>query len=170
MEVEITNLKEIQAKLEAVARKIRDDENNPVARAGLLIERQAKINASGRPGPKVQTDRLRSSIVTEMSADHQSATVGANVEYAPYVEFGHAQEVGRFIPIQGFTRLKESVLINGKRKTAYAAIGGFRLVNPFAPAYPFLYPAVEQVQANGDLDGMFATWATELEAEWGGTG
>lgn len=46
--------------------------------------------------------------------------LGSNVEYAPYVELGHAQEVGRYVP----------------------AIGK-RLVNSFAPAYPFLRPAIE---------------------------
>ncbi len=40
--------------------------SGPVARdlqrRGLRIESQAKINASGRPGPNVDTGRLRSSI------------------------------------------------------------------------------------------------------------
>ena len=45
--------------------------------------------------------------------------IGTNVEYAPYVEYGHKQEVGRYVP----------------------AIGK-RLVKPHVPAKPFLKPAV----------------------------
>lgn len=46
--------------------------------------------------------------------------LGTNVQYAPYVELGHAQEVGRYVP----------------------AIGK-RLINSFAPAHPYLRPAME---------------------------
>lgn len=66
--------------------------NGPVARdlqrRGLRVESQAKINASGRPGPNVITGRLRSSIHTELGVDEQGlyARVGSNVVYAGYVE------------------------------------------------------------------------------------
>lgn len=35
------------------------------------------------------------------------ATVGNNVEYAPYVEYGHRQQPGRFVPVLG-KRLKRT--------------------------------------------------------------
>jgi len=46
--------------------------------------------------------------------------VGSNVEYAPYVELGHYQQPGRYVP----------------------AIGK-RLVADYVPAKPFLRPAIE---------------------------
>ena len=53
-----------------------------------------------------------------------AAVIGTNTYYAPFVELGHAQQVGRFVPKLGK-----------------------RLVKPVAPAYPFLRPAIEDNQA-----------------------
>jgi HK97 gp10 family phage protein len=57
---------------------------------GLRVESQAKQNASGRPGPNVDTGRLRSSILTTMTEDARGpvAVVGAYTSYAIYVEKG----------------------------------------------------------------------------------
>lgn len=57
----------------------------------------------------------------EVDMSDDSVIIGTDVEYAPYVEFGHLQEVGRFVP-----KIKK------------------RLVKPQAPAYPFLRPALEK--------------------------
>ena len=60
-------------------------------RRAIRVESQAKINASGRPGPMVRTGRLRSSITHRMIVDPSIgiyAQVGSAVEYAGYVEFG----------------------------------------------------------------------------------
>lgn len=60
-------------------------------RRGQLVTDQAKINASGRPGPKVQTGRLRSSIGPPRlvsGATGLYCIVGTSVHYAPYVEKG----------------------------------------------------------------------------------
>lgn len=60
-------------------------------RRAINVESQAKLNASGRPGPNVDTGRLRSSITHEVvnRADGSLvARVGTNVEYARYVEEG----------------------------------------------------------------------------------
>lgn len=43
----------------------------------------------------VITGRLRSSITQTISEDE--GKVGTNLEYAPFVEYGHSQEVGRFV-------------------------------------------------------------------------
>ena len=51
------------------------------------------------------------------------AVIGTDTYYAPFVELGHAQQVGRYVPKLGK-----------------------RLVKPFAPAYPFLRPAIEDNQ------------------------
>lgn len=61
-----------------------------LARRAVRVESQAKVNASGRPGPNVDTGRLRSSIRWFLGADAQGlfAAVGSDVEYAAYVELG----------------------------------------------------------------------------------
>lgn len=61
-----------------------------LARRAIAVETQAKLNASGRPGPNVRTGRLRSSITWQLGADEIGlfAEIGTNVEYAPYVELG----------------------------------------------------------------------------------
>lgn len=61
-----------------------------LARRAINVESAAKTNASGRPGPNVQTGRLRSSIMYELDRDSQGllANVGSNVTYAAFVELG----------------------------------------------------------------------------------
>lgn len=49
---------------------------------------QAKLNASGRPGPRVVNGRLRSSITGRIENNGWRGVVGSNVEYAPYHELG----------------------------------------------------------------------------------
>ena len=70
------------------------DVTGPIAqdlgRRAFNVESQAKLNASGRPGPRVRTGRLRSSITHEVTTDGQGlvARVGTNVEYGYYLETG----------------------------------------------------------------------------------
>ena len=80
---------------------------------GGKAETYAKANCP------VDTGRLRGSI-THQAEDARTMLVGTNVEYAPYVELGHHQEVGRYVP----------------------AIGK-RLVNDWVPPKAFLRPGVE---------------------------
>lgn len=71
----------------------------------------------------VDTGRLRDSITHAYSddSDHEVVLlVGTNVEYAPYVELGHKQQPGRFVP-----KIKK------------------RLVRSWVPGKPFLRPAFE---------------------------
>lgn len=60
--------------------------------AGLAVERQAKKNATGRPGPNVQTGALRRSITTSMPIrgfeGKYTVTVSATMVYAKAVEQG----------------------------------------------------------------------------------
>ena len=67
----------------------------------------------------VDTGRLRNSI-THQAESWDTELIGTNVEYAPYVEFGHHQEPGRYVP----------------------AIGK-RLVRDWVPPKEFLRPALE---------------------------
>lgn len=69
----------------------------------------------------VQTGNLKNSITSEVHIDEKSVYVGTAVEYAPSVEFGHHQQVGRYVP----------------------AIGK-RLVNEYVPAQPYLRPAIQE--------------------------
>ena len=112
-------------------------------KATLKIERQAKINATGRPGPNVQTDRLRSSITSRIDA-YEIPTwglVGTNVYYAPFVEFGHSQKPGRYVP----------------------AIGK-RLVADRVPAYPYLMPAYDQ--SKDAINDLISEAEHEIESEF----
>jgi phage gpG-like protein len=67
-------------------------------RRATNVESQAKLNASGQPGPNVRTGRLRASITHELAHDERGlvARVGSNVEYARYVEEG--TEPHRIVP------------------------------------------------------------------------
>lgn len=68
----------------------------------------------------VDTSNLKNSMDSEVDMGEKAVYVGTDVEYAPFVEFGHHQEVGRYVP----------------------AIGK-RLVREFVPAQAFLKPAIE---------------------------
>jgi len=63
---------------------------------------------------------LKNSMTSEVNQQEKAVYVGTAVEYAPFVEFGHHQEVGRYVPQIGK-----------------------RLVREFVPAKPFLAPAIE---------------------------
>jgi len=70
----------------------------------------------------VDTGRLRGSITHAYNDDGQQVTllVGTDVFYAPYVELGHHQQPGRYVP----------------------AIGK-RLVRSWVPGKPFIRPSFE---------------------------
>lgn len=78
------------------------DVGRDMARRAVAVESMAKANASGRPGPNVQTGRLRSGIrwlpgdaagafvvCVQVVADTGAvATIGTDVEYGGFVEQG----------------------------------------------------------------------------------
>ena len=138
--ITVSGFQDLQTKNKALVQEIAES-GNLVAKAAYVIEGQAKINATGRPGPKVQTGRLKSSITTAIDSPMQ-ARVGPNVSYAPFVEFGHSQHVGQYVP-----PLKR------------------RLVKPFAPAYPFMGPTIDQCK--DQMEGVFVSYGNDLEAIWG---
>lgn len=61
-----------------------------MGRRAQRIRDTAVVNASGRPGPNVDTGRLRSSIHWRYieDSDGVAAIVGTNVYYARYLEYG----------------------------------------------------------------------------------
>ena len=67
----------------------------------------------------MDTGNLRNSI-THRQTDANTEVIGTAVAYAPPVELGHVQQVGRYVP----------------------AIGK-RLVTPFVAGKPFIRPAAE---------------------------
>ena len=77
----------------AVARLLSDPAGavgRDLTRRAINVRDQAVRNASGRPGPNVQTGRLRSSITFDVLVKEGQlvARVGTNVEYALFVEEG----------------------------------------------------------------------------------
>lgn len=92
--------------------------NEAIYNALEIIGNKAADYAAGLA--PVQTGNLKGSMTSEVNQEEKAVYVGTNVEYAPFVEFGHHQEVGRYVP----------------------AIGK-RLVREFVPAKPFLKPAIE---------------------------
>jgi len=136
--IDIIGADGLQNKIKDVSKALSSDKL--IAKAALIIERQMKINASGRPGPKVRSNRLRSSIATEVKTPHL-ARVAPNVFYAPFVEFGHRQTPGQFVP-----PLKR------------------RLVADFAPAYPFVQPTIDQTKDK--IQGVCVSFGNSLEGIW----
>ena len=80
---------------------------------GLTAETYAK------DGCPVDTGRLRNSITHEN--DSRTVVIGTNVEYGKWVELGHHQQVGQYVP-----KLEK------------------RLVRDFIPGKPFLGPAASE--------------------------
>ena len=62
---------------------------------GGVAENHAKVNLT--KNRSVITNRLRGSI-KHVRADKNTEAVGTNVDYAPYVELGHHQQPGRYVP------------------------------------------------------------------------
>ena len=84
---------------------------------GGTAERYAKENLTRNKS--VISDTLRGSVAHERKSRNVES-IGTTVEYAPYVELGHHQQPGRYVPA-----IKK------------------RLVKSWVPAKPYLRPAVE---------------------------
>ena len=96
-----------------------------VGAAGLVGETKAKANASGRPGPRAITGRLRGSINSQLVVSNPltpKAVVGSNVEYARRIEKG-------FVGQDSKGRVYDQ------------------------PAYPYLLPALEDAE-NGLVEAL----------------
>ena len=91
--VTIPNLSEVISGIQRKAEQIDQAVAQAIQITGLAVERQAKQNASGRPGPNVRTGNLRRSITTSMPikgfGDSYSVVVSATMVYARAVELGH---------------------------------------------------------------------------------
>jgi hypothetical protein len=77
--------------IEAVLRSPQGAVGRDLLRRGLRVESQAKVNASGRPGPNVNFGHLRGTISTSLRQDPERgvvAVVGSYTEYSAFVELG----------------------------------------------------------------------------------
>ena len=107
---------------------------------GIQIENYTRTNITNNGS--VDTGLLRNSIahvVPKSKNDDLRVYVGTNVYYAPYVEMGHRQNVGQYVPKLGK-----------------------RLVAPFVKAKPFLRPAfTEHIQEFKDILSMYIAQSAE---------
>src|SRR3954463_4874191 len=62
--------------------------SNVISKTAFDIEAAAKANASGRPGPHVQTGTLRNSIRAVVDPGGLTARVAVGADYGAYVEYG----------------------------------------------------------------------------------
>ena len=123
MNVKVSGLAETHQMLTSLESKLKSGQL--VRKVAAIVQDQAFVNASGRPGPKVQTGRLRASITTKVTGLY-TAVVGPSAYYAPYVEFGHPVRKG----VQTST---------GRRRRNY-------IPHTWVPAYPFMIPAIAQTK------------------------
>lgn len=87
-------------------------------RATVLLRNNARKNTPVAKSVKYKNDSgevigehkggsLRKSLRIEMPGAAHDGMVGYTVHYAPHVEYGHRQQVGRYVPVLG-KRLKAS--------------------------------------------------------------
>ena len=112
VDIEVKGLEELQKKLEKEA-LIGNPLQKLLGKAALLVEREAKIGASGRPGPRVRTGRLRASITSLVDTKPipEWAKVGTNLEYAAPVEYGHGKVPAYPFLHPAFERVKDKINI-----------------------------------------------------------
>ncbi len=109
---------------------------NAVLAGALVVEGEAKRRVARRTSTLA---RSISSIVTERSATGAKATVGTNVEYGPFLEFGTG--------IHGPER--RPIIIRPRRRSALRFQIGGRIIfakqveSPGIKPKPFLLPALE---------------------------
>jgi hypothetical protein len=119
----------ITPQLAALAGKLPAAQSRALQRAAQLLRDTIvdKYVGAGHPaGPNVVTGRLKASIRYTPTNPTDVVYVGTDADYAPYVEFGHSQTPGRFVPALGK-----------------------RLVASEVKPYPFMRPAILEVFDGG---------------------
>lgn len=81
------------------------------ARSGVIVTRGGTAHQRSAPGefPKTDTGRLVSQISHEIDTDRLGASVGTNIEYGPYLEFGTRTMAARPWLQPTFERLKGKI-------------------------------------------------------------
>jgi HK97 gp10 family phage protein len=96
----------VVANLKKVQNTARNRLEQGLLNSALIVERDAKKKAP------VDTGRLRDSITheTDFGSGDPSVTVGTNVEYAPYVEFGSSKAAAQPFLYPALTENKSKIL------------------------------------------------------------
>lgn len=140
MPFEFTGATEFKLAMDAVRNRVHEGTRAAVVEGGHAVERGAKVNASGRPGPNVITGTLRRGIRTTQAEPW--GVHGWQVRVGPTNVYGRRVELG-FLG----------------RDAA-----GRRYLPPFNPArYPYFAPAWGSYVPR--WEGVLrAHWARALEA------
>ena len=117
--------------------QIRKAIHDGMEQTGRMVEAQAKNNNGARPGPFVQTGRLRSSITHLVSPDSMSVAIGTNVSYGPRLELGYQGAETVKAHKRKITQAWGKPIAGGSREIQ---VRGFER-NAKTPAYPYLGPA-----------------------------
>ena len=98
-------------RLQAIISQFPDQVDRAVEKAARRIEAQAKENASGRPGPEVDTGLLRNSItVTEVAP--LTRDIGPTVSYGMFVELGTSHNAPYAFLLPAFMQHAGSVVVD----------------------------------------------------------
>lgn len=92
--VTVTGEAGVIAALESLGDRALVGGRKAVATTAIKVQKAAKLNASSRPGPEVDTGRLRSSIRIRFYEGGLAADVFTDVFYASYLEFGWEDKYG----------------------------------------------------------------------------
>jgi hypothetical protein len=135
--IRVINLPEVTTAIGQKAERAKQANVLGVKRVAMALRDSiTKFAHAGHPEhPNVISGKLGSSIQFTPPSGlgiQVSSKVGSNALYAPYVEFGHSQEPGRYVP----------------------AIGK-RLVASSVKAYPFFRPGLVEVVDSGMAMKLF---------------
>ncbi len=118
--------RDVMDKLGKISENLTSGLQVALGEAGELVRKDAVMNCP------VDTGRLRQSITSHVEGN--SAIIGSNVEYAPYVEFGTGSKGDK------------SVAHTTKKQWTYYSGGRFFTTSGHAPK-PFLVPALKNNSA-----------------------
>ena len=138
------NIDELKGQLDARLQTIKQNVSNAIADAVLKVEELAKENL--QTNHSVRTGALVSSIHSQFNG--MSGTVGTNIEYAPYVEYGTSPHI---------ITVKEKKVLATKEGIGGGGgwvVFGKEVNHPGSAAKPFFGPAVDEamVQFKADLN------------------
>lgn len=92
--VHVTGVEGVVKALESMGERALVGGRKAVATTAVKVQKRAKVNATDRPGPRVKSGRLRSSIRIRFYEGGLAADVFTDVFYAPYLEFGWEDRYG----------------------------------------------------------------------------
>jgi HK97 gp10 family phage protein len=90
VQIDDSELQDLLADIQDAMQHLGSDLLDQMRKAAYVVEAEAKIKSSGRPGPEVDTGRHRASISSEakLLGNSVQGIVGAGAFYSPYLEYG----------------------------------------------------------------------------------